>query len=513
MQTETSRTSSLAWRPLDAEIDRLMLVYLHPSDFMNAFHSLLSGLQRRPKIGLEYLRGALAMVDFPADIVDEHLEPIYSDTLVEKLRSVRAPFVGFYSTSFNRSRVSQHVEILRRALPDARIIVGGPGSYHAEQFLKAGADAVFVGEADWTVQEFVQFLKSGAPEIEAIKGLVLLDAAGEVLRTETRPAETEMEKLPWPVRIDPRTTNYCDWVCIPMKRPYISALTSRGCPFHCTFCGSPGIWGNKVRLRPAKDVFDELVDAHERFGVRHVNFQDDIFAWNLEWGREFTTLMKNSPIKFRYMAILHPLSFFHDREEMMERLVESGCVIVSYGAQAVDAEVLKNVRRSPNEPEALASHLELCNKLGLFSVITYIFGLPGATRETMARSRQFALEHNPTFVDYHPLGLLPGAQLGTSDELLVGSPGGEITIDELEALCSDALREFYLRPSAMWRIFKATLRTNPAWLYQFPGYLIKEALGVYSTRMLAGRQDTVLRPGQRRWRDGGREHEKLVVTG
>jgi len=513
METNTAHDGSIAWRPLDAEIDRLMLVYLHPSDFMNSFHSLLSGLQRRPKIGLEYLVGALAMIDFQADIVDEHLEPIYSETLVEKFAGRPAPFVGFYSTSFNRTRVSQHVDILRRAIPHARIIVGGPGSYHADQFLNAGADAVFVGEADWTIQEFVKFLKTGDPKIEDIRGLVLRDATGKTLRTPPRPAETQMDTLPWPMRVDPRKNQYCDWVCIPMKRPYISALTSRGCPFHCTFCGSPGVWGHKVRLRSARNVFDELVDAYNRFGVRHVNFQDDIFAWNLEWGRDFTTLMKNSPIDFRYMVILHPLSFFHHREEMMERLVESGCVMASYGAQAVDPQVLKNVKRSPNEPDALAAHLEICSKLGLFSVITYIFGLPGDTRESMALSRKFALEHNPTFVDYHPLGLLPGAELGSTDEFMVGAPGGDFTIDELEALCSEALREFYFRPSTMWRILKSTLKTNPAWLYQFPRYLLKEALGVYKERFLPIRRDEVLRPGAGRWSDGGRGQEKLVVIG
>jgi anaerobic magnesium-protoporphyrin IX monomethyl ester cyclase len=514
LPTETAGGYSRVWRPLDAKIDKLSLIYLHPGDFMNAFHSLLSGLQRRPKIGLEYVAGALAMVDFPAEIVDEHCEPILSETLVAKFRHREAPFVGFYSTSFNRTRVTAHIRILRRNLPHARIIVGGPGSYHAEMFLDAGADAVFVGEADWTIQEYVRFLADGSPGAEEIQGLVLRDPAGNTVRTPPRPAETDMQKLPWPERMDPRNSNYCDWVSIPMKRPYISALTSRGCPFHCTFCTSPGIWGNKVRLRSARDVFDELVDAHDRFGVRHINFQDDIFAWDLDWGREFMTLMKNSPIDFKYMAILHPFSFHRAREEMIERLVESGCVMVSYGAQAVDAQVLKNVRRSPNEPEALARHLELCNSYKLFNVITYIFGLPGSTRETMAKSRAFALEHKPTFVDYHPLGLLPGAQLGAIDEAMVGSPGGEFTIGELEALCSEALREFYFRPAALLRILDYTLRTNPGWLVQFPRYAITEAVKVYVNRLRPGREaEEVTRPGSGRWADGDRAGEKLIVTG
>ncbi len=513
MHTDTPLPHSSTWRPSDSDIDSLMLVYLHPSDFMNAFHSLLSGLQRRPKIGLEYVAGALDMVDFKSEIIDEHLESIYSGTLVEKFAGRQGPFVGFYSTSFNRTRVCEHVEILRSEIPHARIIVGGPGSFHAEQFLDAGADAVFVGEADWTIQEYVRFLQTGEPRLEDIKGLVLRDAEGATLRTEPRPPETEMDTLPRPMRLDPRTNDYCDWITVPLRKPYISALTSRGCPFHCSFCASPGIWGKKVRLRSAGDMFDELVDAHERFGVRDIMFQDDIFGWDLDWAREFTTLMTDSPIDFRYMAILHPLSFFHDREEMMTRLVESGCKIVSYGAQSTDPQVLKNVKRSPNETDALAEHLKLCNKLQLHSVITFIFGLPGSSRETMAKSRHFTLKHKPTFVDYHPLGLLPGAELGTTDEFMVGAPGGNFTIQELEELCSEALREFYFRPSAVWNILISTLRTNPGWLVHFPRYLVRETLGVYATRLLGGRQDKVLRPGERRWKDGGRGQEKLVAAG
>ena len=462
------------WRASDAGVRKLTLVFLHPSDFVNAFHALLSTLQKRPKIGLEYVRGAAAAEGLASEIVDEHDQPVDLELLLRRLVDRGTPFVGLYATSFNRARVTTQLRSLRAALPAARLVVGGPGAFHAAQFLEAGADAVFVGEADDSLREYIRYLRTGAPRPDAIAGLALATSAGEVHHTASRPYQAELDRFPWPVRVDPRESSCVDWFAFPFRRPFITALASRGCPFHCTFCSSPSILGHKVRLRSARDVVGELVDAHGRFGCRDVLFVDDVFGWRDDWMREFTDAMRAAPVRFRYMVILHPLSFFQHRAEMIERLADSGCTMISYGAQSADPGVLARVRRSPNEPEALAGHLELTNRLGIASVVTYIFGLPGATAASMESSVDFALAHRPTLVDIHPLGLLPGAELGTHDELAIGAAGGDFTAVELQRLCNRGLKRFYTSPATMARLARFVAATNPRWFAEFPWYLLRE---------------------------------------
>lgn len=461
-------------RSSDASIRRLTLVFLHPSDFVNPFHALLSTLQKRPKIGLEYVRAAAAAEGLASEILDEHDRPVEIPSLQRRLAGAGTPFVGFYATSFNRERVSAHVQSLRSLVPDARIVVGGPGAFHADRFLDAGADAVFVGEADESLREYIRFLRTGSPAVESIAGLVLPAASGEMVSTGSRPYEANLDRLPWPERVDPRQSACVDWFAFPFRRPFITALASRGCPFHCSFCSSPAILGHKVRLRSPVDVVAELVDAERRFGVRDVLFVDDVFGWRDDWMRAFTDAMRTAPVRFRYMVILHPLSFFQHREEMLTRLAESGCTMISYGAQSADPHVLERVRRSPNEPEALAAHLELTQRLGIASVVTYIFGLPGDTPSTMEASVDFALTHRPTLLDVHPLGLLPGAALGTHDELAIGSPGGEHSAELLQHLCNRALLRFYRSPVTLARLARLVARTNPRWFAEFPWYVVRE---------------------------------------
>ncbi|MCZ7584375.1 MAG: radical SAM protein [Deltaproteobacteria bacterium] len=166
-------------------------------------------------------------------------------------------------------------------------------------------------------------------------------------------------------------------------------------------------------------------------------------------------------MRFSWMCILHPLSFGARRDRLVPLMARAGCNSISFGAQSANAEILKNVDRYPRETRALERMLNLCRQSGVLSIMTYIFGLPGETAETIRESTTWSLRHRPHLVDYHPLFVLYGSEI---KRRYGDAPVTTLPQDTIEKACAAAFRRFYLRPGTAWRLLSFVVRRNPAYL-------------------------------------------------
>lgn len=246
-------------------------------------------------LGLAYLAGSLrdagievAILDAAAADFDRH-EPLPSGLIRVGLaehdivqRAARYDVIGVASTfTAQHTQARDLVAALRAGLPAARILVGGVSARHFyADFLRAGADAVFLGEAD---REIVP-AAGGAP-LGAIPGLAWLDRGMPRLNPPAPPVD-DLDRLPVPA-----------WDLLPNEaywsigRPhggafgapirYAEMLTSRGCPFRCTFChvsvedaGSPSGPIGDFRVKSLSRVMHEI-DALQGLGVDRVYVEDD----------------------------------------------------------------------------------------------------------------------------------------------------------------------------------------------------------------------------------------------
>jgi radical SAM superfamily enzyme YgiQ (UPF0313 family) len=136
----------------------------------------------------------------------------------------------------------------------------------------------------------------------------------------------------------------------------------------------------------------------------------------------------------------------------------AGCNCISFGAQSSSPEILENIRRYAREPQMLSEAIQLCKANGIIVVITYIFGLPGDTPETLEDNVRFALEASPHLADFHPLSVLPGSQI---DRSFAKRTITELSQAQIEEHCAEAFRRFYLRPEAAWLLFTTLVQEDP----------------------------------------------------
>lgn len=140
---------------------------------------------------------------------------------------------------------------------------------------------------------------------------------------------------------------------------------------------------------------------------------------------------------------------------------ESGCSSITIGLQSASREILKNIHRSPKEPEAVAELVALMNKLKILNNTEFIFGLPGETEKTIEESIIYALKIKPTFCGFYTLSLLPGSEIWEKER---SGEFQQLPEDYLKKKCSEAAKRFYTNPLVIFNNIKSILRTNPWWI-------------------------------------------------
>jgi len=459
------------------EVSRIALVY-SPITAGIPLLSAIEKAQRRPGLGLRYVKSVLESADILVDLFDNLYDTDAAETVHEVLNERRYDLVGFHTTSASRGRALETISKLDRDWYSGRVLAGGPGALHTEELLESGVDIVARGEGENTIAEVVDAY-SGKTGLHDIKGIAFHDADG-VLVVTPDPEETDLESLPFPSwGSGEDSPNYGDMLNITLRRPFFVVMGSRGCPFRCGFCASHQQWRRRYRQRPVENVLDEVEWLISTHGARYIHFLDDIFGFTPGWVDEFCDGMIERGLHVDFSVVLHPMSFKKDRRGTLERLKEVGCRLVSIGAQSADPDVLKLVRRSPGEPEALREMVAITNELGLVSVLTYIFGLPGDTDATIRRTIDFVNEVRPTVVDFHPLLYLPGSEIADS---MASDKYSMLSTEEINRWCTRASFEYYVLRGGGLRVFKHIACHNPGWfLNMVPiGRYALEYLGLLS---------------------------------
>ena len=264
-------------------------------------------------------------------------------------------------------------------------------------------DFILIGEYENSLLDLCRLLKSGQAPVGKMKGLAYL-RGGQFVDGGRREL-LDLGVLPPPYR-DPLTIQkYSE----PSARffPNAAVTTSRGCSFQCTFCVEASVnYGAppRFRYRPLENVRDEILRLVADHGIREIFF-DDSFLTNKR-AVEIAELMDALPARLHW-------SCWIDRgvsEETLRMMKKAGCSGVKFGVETFDAEIglaaKKRVRR-----EAVEALVQRCRKVGLLTHASYIFGLPGETRQTLENTLQAAASLKTTSFQASIAVPIPGTEL------------------------------------------------------------------------------------------------------
>ncbi len=268
-------------------------------------------------------------------------------------------------------------------------VIGGHGpSPEPEYFLqKTNADAVVIGEGEVTVLDLIEAI--GDPEAPArVKGIAYRDG-DVVVVNERRPLIKDIDSIPWPayelfpieyyrLMRKPHATN-SDFV--------MPVLSGRGCTFQCNFCYR---MDKGLRIRSNESIIEEIQFLKQRYGITYITFSDELLMSSVKRTVSLCEAFLKSELNIKWNCNGR-LNFA--KPEVLRLMKQAGCVRINYGIEAMDNQVLKNMRKALTT-DIIIRGIEATLNVGISPGLNIIFGNIGENRETLNKGVEFLLKYN-----------------------------------------------------------------------------------------------------------------------
>ncbi len=424
---------------------------------LGLFVKMLPLTGHQPPYGVLYLIAVLKRAGHEARFIDGTLTT--HDELLRAIAEYAPAWVGLSSTSrYWRAGVAT-IELIRRAFPALKIMVGGShASALPEEALadSPAIDAVFVGEAEESLLEFL-----AAPE-KAIPGVVR--RANDAVHPWTpRPSPQRLDDLPFPDRSQYPPRRYRPSPLFYKRLPHTALFGSRGCPYGCSFCHS----NRDVRFRGVDHVMEEIRATQRDLGIREYTFYDETITIRRPWILDLCERMRQAALPIGWSANARVDGL--DRE-VLAAMKAAGCWKLLFGLESGVQKHLDALCKGQTL-EAAREGVRLTNEAGLEAEGCFMLGIPDETPDEARRTIRFALELPLAYAGFSNLMPFPGTAIF---ERVRGEPGFQgydhlhfqdlayvprtMTRDQLASLLRTAYRRFYVRPSYWWSRLR-TIRT------------------------------------------------------
>ena len=167
-------------------------------------------------------------------------------------------------------------------------------------------------------------------------------------------------------------------------RKSLPMLTTRGCPYKCSFCGLSYLHTmENISFADPTVVVDQIKTIKDKFGITAIGFQDDIFTLKKERFKKLMTLIKPLDIRFR----CHGRAGI-DTEETYAMLADAGCVQVAWGIESGSQYMLDRMNKKSKVQDNY-NVIQWAKKYGIDSRSFFVIGFPGETKETLEETKRF----------------------------------------------------------------------------------------------------------------------------
>ncbi|MBD3389031.1 MAG: radical SAM protein [Candidatus Altiarchaeales archaeon] len=270
-----------------------------------------------------------------------------------------------------------------KELGSKTVLTGPHATAKGEELLREEyVDFIITYEYEYPLLELVNALGVDGDFTE-IKSLGFKEGGKPVVNGKAPLAD--VDEMPYPLREELPMEKYIDPFC--KHAPNAQMWSSRGCPYQCTYCLEPWVFYGmrSYRARSPESVVDEMQYLVESYGAREIYFDDSSFSVDQERVRSICGEIVKRGLKV-YWSCMADAKL---TEETLRAMKEAGCIAIKFGVESADPRILDNINKHVNLSE-VRRVVQLLKRIGIESHATYMFGLPGETRETMEKTLKFA---------------------------------------------------------------------------------------------------------------------------
>lgn len=348
----------------DITLLNLNMLYVRYLDFIDK--------ELHVPLGCLYLTRALEDAGFSVDFRDYQLndfdEPFDLKKIVQYLHD-SADIIGFSCMANLLPFALLTMKALKKAYPEKFLILGGVGSKSVEEKILQRSpwiDCIAVGEGETTGPELLRCLKEKR-SLAGVLGLFIRDGKGKPVFTGVRPRIKDVDEIPFPSFEKVDLTKYKGY----------GMMTSRGCPYPCTFCSVAPVWDHQSTFRSNENIIKEMQYLHEAANVKMFLFQDEFFVSSKAKVLAFCSDLKKSGLDVYWKAFGR---VDLTDVEMMQAMAETGCVELRFGIESGSDRILELTKKGFSAEQAInrvGEAIPIFPRVDAF----YMWGFPFETME------------------------------------------------------------------------------------------------------------------------------------
>ncbi|MCB0156402.1 MAG: radical SAM protein [Anaerolineae bacterium] len=383
-----------------------------------------------------------------------------------------------------------------KSIKDVPVVLGGPhvSVLPAESAAKAQVDVVARGEGEAVWVKLCDIIERAGPQapaftardlldpqvglLEGLLGISYFTADGQERHNPDHPPIADLDTLPFPAyhcfKME-RYTNLQPATDAVDGAKSFSVMTSRGCPYRCTFC-SQSIMPVKWRARSPESVLAEWQHLVHNLGAQEIGVLDDSANIQVNRLEKIADLLIEHKLNHVPWIFVNGIRANLATPQLLGKLKQAGLKRVAFGVESGDPGVLLSIDKKIDH-DTIRQAFKNAKQVGLETIGFFIIGLPGENEASMERTIQFACEVDPLIANFSMMTPYPGTKVyeivkrqgrlllqDWEDYVFFDGKAryelGEMTAELVERKWKEAYRRFYLRPHRIAQ----TLSRKDFWL-------------------------------------------------
>lgn len=350
-------------------------------------------------LGLAYIAAVLKRAGHAVQVIDaaiegfNDVEPFIMDTyiyglnaentvrMIEEVTDMVCLSLAFTNNWYFDREVAKEA---RKRFPGAVIVGGGEHATAVPEYCldtSPSLDYIVMGEGEMTLLELIEGIEGRIPkeEIDRIAyrradGSLAVNNGGQSVKRMK-----DVDSLPWPA-----------WELFPLDKYFghkvsygvyrgnsLPIMASRGCPYECTFCSNPVMWGRLYKLRSVTDFVDEMEHWHRKYGVVNFDFYDLTAVVRKDWIMEMCDELMRRELDITYQIPAGTRAEAIDLK-VADRLFRSGCKNITYAPESGSAAVLRDIKKKV-KLRSIYDSIRHSHKVGMNIKLNIIAGFPDET--------------------------------------------------------------------------------------------------------------------------------------
>lgn len=432
------------------------------------------GIGAEIPLGLAYLSAYLKKDQFRVSIFDMSIEKDPRKKLeafIKRYNPLAAGITAFTQEICGASEVARDI---KQWSPKTPVIIGGihASALPVETLNEFSSfDYLVYGEGEETLSSLMKVLIYGG-DIIKVKG-VCFQNGKDVIVNEPREPFDDLDRLPFPDRDSLSLYRYIPNEANYLRLPTTGIMSSRGCPFDCSFC-SKRVFGRRVRMRSAENMIDEICWCQSRYGIKDFRFFDDNIGLFRERLEKFCSLIEERGLDISWNCYNRVDLVDSQILKMMKR---AGCYHIKYGVEVGTEKGLRLINKGTTLRQAEEA-VRLTKRYEIECKCSFMLGIPGEDMRDVQETIDFSRKLSPDLASFSILKPLPGSKIyeqavakGTlfhrdwSMYKKAGTTVMDIGISAslLNRKLDQAMKYFYFRPSYIWQRLKFLAR-NPRFI-------------------------------------------------